>query len=273
MLKEYFQNLAERDYTANWKPNEGVKVGEWTNIATGFIPWFNRIVDNTALAIEINKGLHSVMKGSLKKIYTETRELAPMCMYHQVSVDVGISGGPAKIKAQKAGGYFAIFQDLYEISAKPASFQKKIQELDEAYVAIISSVTHVRKGLLVIFDEDTASFTLPIGFDYSLEQMHHEPGAINLDFDFNISSSNAGVMVYQAKPDKMLTPFVKIEQTVPTGGLTSRVSRQRKASVPTMSYVMGPQDFADSAPRSVQPTEKYVLKPFSYTDFFETMEL
>lgn len=279
MRKEYFEALTnEYGYTANWKPNESVQVGDWTNIATGFKPWLNRVLANTTLDMEINDGLHNVMRGSLEKVAKTKRKLAPMCLSHQISIDAGISGGPAKIRATKAGGFFAIFQDYQEISAKPSSFQKKMHELDEAYVAIISSVTCVSKGFLVIFNEDTASFTLPIGFDYSLEQMLHEPASINLNFDFNVSYTDAGVIAFQAESDKILTPFVKIAKVKPHRELTDRALRQGrnpalKKSVPKKSHPMAPQGVANREPRFVQLTEKYDIQPFSYTDFFETMEL
>ena len=279
MRKEYFKALTnEYGYTANWAPSESVEVGDWTNLEAGFKPWLNRVLNNTTLDMEINDGLHNVMRCSLEKVAKTERKLAPMCLSYQVSIDAGISGGPAKIRATKAGGFFAIFQDIHEISAKPSSFQEKIHELDEEYVAIISSVTCVSKGFLVIFNEDTASFTLPIGFDYSLEQMLHKPDLINLDFDFKASYTNAGVIAFQAQSDKMLIPFVKIAKVKPHGELTGRALRQErnpalKKSAPRKSHPMAPQGVANRAPRSVQLTEKYDIQPFSYTDFFETMEL
>ena len=279
MRKEYFEAMTnEYGYTANWKPNESVAVGDWTNIATGFKPWLNRVLANTTLDMEINDGLHNVMRGSLGKVAKTNRKLAPMCLSYQVSIYAGISGGPAQIRATKAGGFFAIFQDIHEISAKPSSFQEKIRELDEAYVAIISSVTCVSKGFIVIFNEDTASFTLPIGFDYSLEQMLHVPGSINLDFDFNVSYNDAGVIAFRAESDKMLTPFVKIEQIRPHREIFDRTLQQGKSSAlkksaPKNSHPMAPQGVANRAPHSVQLTEKYDIKPFSYTKYFETMEL
>lgn len=279
MRKEYFNSLEqEYGYTANWAPNESVAVGDWTNIATGFKPWLNRVRTNTTLDMEINDGIHNVMRGSLEKVATKRRKLAPLCMSHQISIDAGISGDPAKIRATKAGGFFAIFQDLYEISAKPSSFKEKIHELDETYVAIISSVTYVSKGVLVIFSKDTASFTLPIGFDYSLDKMKKEPNLINLDFDFDLSCTSEGVIAFKAESDKMLAPFVKIEQIELHRELTGRALRQgrnpavRKSASKNFKP-MAPQGVANRASRSVQLTEMYDIKPFSYAEYFETMEL
>ncbi|MCM1439542.1 MAG: hypothetical protein NC131_10140 [Roseburia sp.] len=258
MRKEYFKSMADTyGYTANWEPNESVNVGDWTSIETGLKPWLNRVMNNKTLDMEISDGLHNVMKGSLGKITKTTEEQASMCLSHQVFIEAGISGGPAKIRATKAGGFFAIFQDIQKTSAKPSSFQKKIQELNEEYIAVISSVTHVRKGLLVIFSEDTASFTLPIGFNYTLEELNNENNSIRLDFDFNVSHTNSGVIAFQAEPGKMLTPFVKIEKIKPRIRVISGVARAGIAPVPEKSNVM----------------QKYVIQPFSYTDFFETMKL
>lgn len=274
MRKEYFKSMADTyGYTANWEPNESVKVGDWTSIETGLKPWLNRVMNNTTLDMEINDGLHNVMKGSLGKITKTRDEQASMCLSHQVFIEAGISGGPAKIRATKAGGFFAIFQDIQKISAKPSSFQEKIQELDEEYIAVISSVTHVKKGLLVIFSEDTASFTLPIGFNYTLEEMNNEHNSIKLDFDFNVSCTNSGVIAFQAEPGKMLTPFVKIEKIKPRIRLIDNAARQGRVPVPAMSNVMLPKANAARARRSAQPVKKYVIQPFSYTDFFETMKL
>lgn len=274
MRKEYFKSMADTyGYTANWAPNESVEVGDWTSIETGLKPWLNRVVNNTTLDMEINDGLHNVMKGSLGKITKKRDEQASMCLSHQVFIDAGISGGPAKIRATKAGGFFAIFQGVQKISAKPSSFQEKIQELDEEYIAVISSVTHVKKGLLVIFSEESASFTLPIGFNYTLDELKNEHNSINLDFEFDVSYNNSGVIAYQAEPGKMLMPFVKIEKIKPRIRVIGDVARMGMAPVPAKSSVMLPKANAARTRRSTQPTKKYVTQPFSYTDFFETMKL
>lgn len=274
MRKEYFKSMADiYGYTANWAPNESVEVGDWTSIETGLKPWLNRVVNNTTLDMEINDGLHNVMKGSLGKITKTRDEQASMCLSHQVFIDAGISGGPAKIRATKAGGFFAVFQGIQKISAKPSSFQDKIQELDEEYIAVISSVTHVKKGLLVIFSEDSASFTLPIGFNYTLDEISNEHNSIKLDFDFNVSHTNSGVIAFQAEPGKMLTPFVKIEKIKPPIKVFHDVVRQGRTPVLTKSHVTLPQANAARVHRSARPTKKYIITPFSYTDFFETMKL
>lgn len=274
MRKEYFKSMADTyGYTANWEPNESVNVGDWTSIETGLKPWLNRVMNNTTLDMEINNGLHNIMKGSLGKITETIDEQASMCLSHQVSIEAGISGGPAKIRATKAGGFFAIFQDIQKFSAKPSSFQKKIQKLNEEYIAVISSVTHVKKGFLVIFSEDTASFTLPIGFNYTLDEMKNKHNSIKLDFDFNVSCTNSGVIAFQAEPGKMLTPFVQIEKIKPLKRIISNAARQGKIPVPAMSNVMLPKSNAACAHRSAQPMKKYVIQTFSYTDFFETMKL
>lgn len=274
MRKEYFKSMADTyGYTANWAPNESVEVGDWTSIETGLKPWLNRVVNNTTLDMEINDGLHNVMKGSLGKITKKRDEQASMCLSHQVFIDAGISGGPAKIRATKAGGFFAIFQGVQKISAKPSSFQEKIQELDEEYIAVISSVTHVKKGLLVIFSEESASFTLPIGFNYTLDELKNEHNSINLDFEFDVSYNNSGVIAYQAESGKMLTPFVKIEKIKPHIKVFHDGVRQGRTSAPKMFYGLFPSANAAHTSRSAQPTKKYVTQPFSYTDFFETMKL
>lgn len=271
MRKEYFKALEGKyGYTANWAPNEDVQIGAWTDIESGFIPWINRVRKNNTPEMEINDGLHNVMRGVLEEVTTKKKKLAPMFMSHQVSMDAGISGGPASIKAKKAGGFFAVLQDIYEISAEPASFQEKLQELNKTSVALISSVTYVKKGIIVIFSEDTASFTLPIGF--SLDTMINKPGEVDLDVAFSYTSE--GMIAYKAEPGKKLTPFVKIHVVNSIGHKTPAApSRKGKSPIPTMSYVMGPQDFVNSAPRFVKPTETYDIQPFSYTDFFETMKL
>lgn len=267
MIKEYCKFMAkEYKYTANWKPYEGIKVGDWTKLETGFRPW----LDKVALDSEIIDDLKSVMRGSLDTIMTTKSKLPPMCLSHKVSIDAGISGGPVKISATKEGGFFAIFQDIQQISAKPSSFQEKIRELDEEYVAIISSVTKVSKGLLVIFSESKASFTLPAEFNFSLDKMHHELNSINLNFDISIAYSDAGVSVFQAEPGRELIPFVVIERVKPH---EVRDLRRGRNPEPKMSYSLAPQSVVKRAPRSVKPTEKYDIQPFSYTDFFETMEL
>lgn len=274
MRKEYFKSMADKyGYTANWAPNESVNVGDWTSIETGLKPWLNRVMNNKTLDMEISDGLHNVMKGSLGKIAKTTEEQASMCLSHQVFIEAGISGGPAKIRATKAGGFFAIFQDIQKTSAKPLSFQKKIQKLNEGYIAVISSVTHVRKGLLVIFSEDTASFTLPIGFNYTLEELNNEHNSIRLDFDFNVSHTNSGVIAFQAEPGKMLTPFVKIEKIKPRIRVISDVARAVIAPVPAKSKGMLRKAHGLRARCSVRTMQKYVIQPFSYTDFFETMKL
>lgn len=111
MRKEYFKSMADTyGYTANWEPNASVNVGDWTSIETGLRPWLNRVMNNTTLDMEINDDLHNVMKGSLGKITKTRDEQASMCLSHQVFIEAGISGGPAKIRATKAEDFLLFFK-------------------------------------------------------------------------------------------------------------------------------------------------------------------
>ena len=69
----------------------------------------------------------------------------------------------------------------------------------------------------------------------------------------------------------MLTPFVKIEKIKPRVRVFGDMVRQGR--VPAMSDVMLPKAHAACTRRSARPMKKYVIQPFSYTDFFETMKL
>lgn len=102
-------------------------------------------------------------------------------------------------------------------------------------------------------------------------EMNNEHNSIRLDFDFNVSCTNSGVIAFQAEPGKMLMPFVKIEKIKPRIRVFGGMVRQGKGSA--MSDVMLPKANAAHARRSVRLMKKYVIQPFSYTDFFETMKL
>lgn len=269
MRQEYFSSLQKHfGYTANWAPNEDVHVGDWTDIKSGFLPWLNRVIGKSSIEIEINEGLRSVMKGSLGEIHTEDKEVGPMFLSYNVSMDAGISAGAASIKAKKAGGFFAILQDVHVVSAEPAAFQKKLRKLNKTSVAIVTSVTYAKQGLLVVFSEDTASFTFPMGI--SLDEIINKPGVIDLSFASSYTGN--GVAAYKSENDKNLTPFIRIhiEEREEQRKSAVHTAHRGRNLVPEMSY-----SIADLTrqPHFGHSIEKYVMKPFSYTEFFDNMKL
>lgn len=251
MRKEYFSSLEEiYGFTGNWAPSDDVQVGDWTDVEYGFIPWLKETAGIITREMEISKKLHGIMKGSLGQLDVKVIKKAPLFMSYNVSVEAGVSGAPISIKAQKKGGFFAIFQDIYEESADPVSFKDKLNELNKTSIAIVSGVTRVKKGILVIFSHNAASISLPINF--SLDALQNAPAAINLDFV--LSHQSEGVLAFQAEPQKQLIPFVKIH-----------IAEREKQSRFDGSFV---RDGNSSCSEN-----NYSIEPFSYTNFLKSSNL
>lgn len=259
MLKEYFSSLEDTyGFTGNWEPSESVQVGDWVDVKSGFLPWLKNAVGIENATEDLNRSLHNIMKNSLSGVATKRKKKAPMLLYHDVSVEVGVSGGPASIKALKKGGFFAIFQDVYEVSADPESFKNGLSKVDKTSIAIVSGITYVNKGILVVFSHDAASITLPI--KGSLETMLNDPALI--DLDFALSYQSEGVIAFQAEPGKELYPFVKIH----TVGKKQEIQRNLRRSAMRRTAMM-PQGNIAQAFSSPRLEDDYVIEPFSYTDF------
>jgi len=251
MRKEYFSSLEEiYGFTGNWEPSDSVQVGDWTDVEYGFLPWLKETVGITSKELEISKKLHGIVKGSLAQLDVKIKKKAPLFMSYNVSVEAGVSGAPVSIKAKKKGGFFAVFQDIYEESADPVSFRDRLKELNRTSIAIVSGVTRVKKGILVIFSHNAASISLPINF--SLDAIQNDPAAINLDFA--LSCQSEGILAFQAEPQKQLFPFVKIH-----------IAEREKQSRFDGSFVR--------EGNSLCSENNYSIEPFSYTKFLKRFNL
>lgn len=241
MIKEYLNALEKNyGYTGNWQPNCPIHVGDWADVELGFLPWLKEFLGISHKGLEINRNLHSVMSSSLGDLDVKKEKRASLTLSHNVSINMSESSQAVHIKAQKKGGFFAVFQDIQEYSAEPESFKGKLQNLNTTSAAIVSGVTYVKKGILIVFNKNTAALTLSGGS--SLEALMGKPASINMDFD--ISYECEGIAVYQAEPAKPLIPFLKIY-----------IAEQDK------------QNGFDG--HSSQFKNNYDIMPFSYNDFFK----
>lgn len=139
MVGQYLKTLEKYyGYTGNWQPNESVQVGDWADVELGFLPWlkeFLGIGDQTQI---ISKNLHSVMAGTLGDIEVKEEKRASVTLSHNVSISMSESCQAVSVKAQKKGGFFAVFQNMYETNAESASFRDKLDTLDKTSVAVVS---------------------------------------------------------------------------------------------------------------------------------------
>lgn len=240
MIREYLSSLEKcYGYTGNWQPNSLVHVGDWADVELGFLPWLKGFLGISYKSLEINKNLHSVMRGSLGDLDVKKEKRASMMLSHDVSIGAAESGRAVSIKAQKKGGFFAVFQEVQEYGAQPAAFRDKLRELNKTSVAVVAGATYVKKGFLVVFNRNTASLTLSGGS--SLDVLIKEPSLMNLDFD--ISYECEGIAVYQAEPSRPLIPFLKI-------------------------YIAEREKHNGFDGRLAVASEDYGIAPFSYNDFF-----
>lgn len=240
MIKEYLSSLEKNyGYTGNWQPNSPVEVGSWTDIELGFLPWLKQLVGIRYKSLEIDKNLHSIISGSLGNLDLKKEKRAPVTLSHNVSIDINGTGQPVSIKAQKKGGFFAVFQDIYEQKADPTLFRCELDKLNRTSIAVVSGVTYVKKGILVVFNKNMASFSLSKGF--SLDAWTDNPSLI--DLDFNVSSNNEGLVVYQAESSRPLIPFIDI-------------------------YIAERAKQKGFDGRFLQTESSYDITRFSYTDFF-----
>lgn len=240
MIREYLSSLEKcYGYTGNWQPNCPVHVGDWADVELGFLPWLKEFLGISYKSLEINKNLHSIMIGSLGDLEVKKEKRAPMTLSNNVSIEMSESCRAVSIKAQKKGGFFAAFQDVQEYNAEPVSFRDRLHNLDKTSVAIVSGVTYAKKGILIVFNKNTASLTL--SGDSSLEALMDNPSLIKMDFD--ISYECEGIAVYQAEPAKPLIPFLKLY-----------IAEQDKQSGFNGHFL--------------HLENKYDIIPFSYADFF-----
>lgn len=241
MIKEYLSSLEKYyGYTGNWQPNSPVHVGDWADVERGFLPWLKGFLGISYKSLEINKDLHSIMVGSLGDLEIKKEKRASMFLSRHVTIDVSESSQLISIKAQKKGGFFAVFQDVYEYNAEPEAFRNNMYKLNKSSVAIVAGVTYVKKGILIVFNQNTSSITL--SGDSSLNVLMDNPTLAKLDL--NISYEGGGAAVYQAEPSKPLIPFLKLY-----------IAEQEKQS-----------GFDGS---SLHSGNNYDLIPFSFTKFFE----
>lgn len=245
MIREYLSSLEKYyGYTGNWQPNCPVHVGDWADVELGFLPWLKEFLGISYKSLEINKNLHSVMTGSLGDLEIKKEKRASMTLSHNVAIEMSESCQAVNIKAQKKGGFFAVFQGMHEYSAEPVSFKDKLYNLDKTSVAVVSGVTYVKKGILIVFNKNTASLTLAGGS--SLEALMDKPSSINMDFD--ISYECEGIAVYQAEPERPLIPFLKI-------------------------YIAEQDKQSGFHGQSSHPKNNYDIIPFSYNDFFNNIRV
>ena len=240
MIKEYLNSLEKNyGYTGNWQPNCSLQVGNWADVELGFLPWLKELVGIHFKSLEINENLHSIMAGSLGDLNLKKEKMAPMTLYHNVSINAGGSCQPVSIKAQKKGGFFAVFQDIYAQRADPVLFKDKLEKLNKTSIAVVSGVMSVKKGFLVVFNKNSASITL--SGDCSLDTLINHPAALHSNLD--ISYNTDGVVMFQAEPAKPLMPFVTIH-----------IAEHEK-----QSGFDGHSSLSEGG---------YDIAPFSYTDFF-----
>ncbi|MBR1390423.1 MAG: hypothetical protein IJ567_03095 [Lachnospiraceae bacterium] len=242
MIREYLSSLEKNyGYIGNWQPDCPIQVGNWADVELGFLPWLKDCLGISNKHLEINKNLHSVMSGKLENIEVKKEKRTALTLSHNVSISMSESCGTVSIKAKKAGGFFAVFQDVHEINAEPVSFRDNLEKLHKTSVAVVSGVTYVKKGTLVIFNQETASIQLA-GSSSSLAALLDNKIGINMDFD--ISYECAGLAMYQAESGKPLVPFLKLY-----------IAEQDKQN-----------GFRGQAARRGR---NYDIMPFSYQDFFE----
>lgn len=242
MVREYLRNLEKNyGYTGNWQPNSPIDVGNWSDVELGFLPWLKQFLGISYQNIEINKNLHSVMTGSLDGIAVQKEKRAPMTLSYKISMSMSESCHGVRITAQKKGGFYAAFQDMQEVSADPVSFRDKLDGLDKDSVAIVSGVTYVKKGILIVFAQEAASLTLSGNFSSLMELLDKQPV---LNTDFQISCESEGIAAFQAEPGKPLIPFMKI-------------------------YIAERDKQRGFCGRSARPGRNYDITPFSYDTFFD----
>lgn len=241
MIGEYLKSLEkEYGYTGNWQPNCPIQVGNWADVELGFLPWLKEFLGISYKCLQINQDLHSVMAGVLDGIDVKKEKRAPFSLCYGASWSMSASCDAVNIKSEKKGGFFAIFQGIKEINAEPKSFRDKLETLDKTSVAVVSGLTYVKKGILIIFTQEASSLTLS-GKSSSFAGLLDDPGAI--DMNFNVSYENEGAAVYRAEPDKPLVPFFKI-------------------------YIAEKDKQSGFCGYSARPGRNYDIMPFSYGEFF-----
>ncbi|MDE6020232.1 MAG: hypothetical protein K2H01_04430 [Ruminococcus sp.] len=241
MIKEYLSSLEKcYGYTGNWQPNCPVQVGNWTDVELGFLPWLKRFLGISYANLDINQSIHSIMTETLNGVESKKEKRASLTLSHNVLLNMSGDCSAVSIKAKKRGGFFAVFQDVQEVTADAQSFRNGLDQLNKPSVAVISGVTYVKKGILVVFNQEEASLTLS-GEAYSLAGLTDAPSSVKMDF--HVSCGCDGTAIFQAEPTKPLVPFFKIyiAEKDKKNGFSGRASR---------------------------PGRNYDITPFSYQDFF-----
>ena len=245
MIREYLNSLEKcYGYTGNWQPNCPVQVGNWTDVEIGFLPWLKSFLGIRYENLEINQNIHSIMTETLSDVESKKEKRASLTLSHNVSLNMSGDCSAVNIKAKKKGGFFAVFQDVQEVTAGARSFRNGLERLNKPSVAVVSSVTYAKKGILVVFNQEEAALTLS-GEAYSLAGLTDAPSSLKLDF--HVSCGCEGTAIFQAEPSKPLVPFLKIyiAEKDKKNGFSGRTSR---------------------------PGRNYDITPFSYQDFFHMHE-
>lgn len=241
MIKEYLSSLEKcYGYIGNWQPNCPVQVGNWTDVELGFLPWLKGFLGISYTNLEINRDIHGIMTETLNNIEIKKEKRASLTLSHNISLNMSGDCSAVSIKAKRKGGFFAIFQDIQEVTADARSFRDGLEQLSKPSVAVISGVTYVKKGLLVVFNQAEASLTLS-GEAYSLAGLTDAPSSVKMDF--HVSCGCDGTAIFQAEPTRPLIPFLKIyiAEKDKKNGFSGRASR---------------------------PGRNYDIMPFSYLNFF-----
>lgn len=241
MIKEYLSSLEKcYGYTGNWQPNCPVHVGDWTDVELGFLPWLKEFLGIKYTKLEINQNLHSIMTETINNLEIRREKRASLTLSHNISLNMSGDCSAVSIRAKKRGGFFAVFQDIQDVIAEAQSFRNELDKLNSTSIAVVSGVTYVKKGILVVFNEEEASLTLS-GKAYSLAGLIDDPSSTNMDF--HVSCGCDGIAIFQAEPAKPLIPFLKIyiAERDKKNGFCGRASR---------------------------PGKNFDITPFSYQDFF-----
>lgn len=241
MVKGYLSSLEKcYGYTGNWQPNCPVRVGDWTEVELGFLPWLKGFLGIRYSNLEIAQDLHSIMTETLDGLKLKKEKRASSALSHNISLEMSGDCGAVSIKAKRRGGFFAVFQDILEVTADAQSFRDGLDKLNKTSIAAVSGVTYVKKGILIIFDQEEASVTLS-GKACSLARLTDDLSSI--DMDLHISCGSNGTAIFQAEPSKPLVPFLKIyiAERDKKNGFCGRASR---------------------------PGRSFQIMPFSYQDFF-----
>lgn len=289
MVKEYLAGLAEiYFYQGNWHPNIPIDIGCYTSVQTGFKAWIKDIFEGHNKQTRLIKSLHEIMTNHLDGLETARLDHPQVELSHCVETKASADVGVLEITASKAGGFYGVLYDMYEIRASQKSLKEAIEKdkiTDKFSSAALVVGTTYASGTIAVFGEAGATATLSglplLGngkIDISNIDLHNTPLKLSLEASHN----NKGSIKFQSEENLPLMPFVElytVRKNVNPGGVFEvNVPKSGQVAYKLNEEGMrkrgqneGPVEYVRKKIES-KPSISYDIMEFSYLDYKQVLK-